>query len=380
LKRGRETGRYIIFADHRLDSFDPAKVEQRKKDAARVTIKEAIDRFISYLKQVKKVSENRIRVYHTILGGNGLKRKARSTNKLTDFCTSHNITFISDITADHLRTWIENRQLTPTGTERGDLTQHRDFGNVLKFFRYCIANEWTEMKETKLEAVVERGQVSDGNRTMPFEPEQYNRIVDEVHKLIGQDEENTRLLAITELMRHGGMAIIDATAFRRSSVDSSGMLEYHRIKNRTRKSHKPATVTLPDHVIELLNKLEPNETFSNPEQPFRNQNVELRSTNTGYWRTKLQDVFTKAGITEIQTLVKDQHGEYIMKAPGPHMLRDTFAVEYIKMGALIDQLAVYLGDTEAVVSKHYSHWIEAVKKIRMAENRAMLQKAGLVKK
>jgi len=366
-------------ADEWLDSFDPAKIEQRKKDAARVTIKQAIDYFISSLKK-QNVSDNRIRVYHTILGGNGLKRKARSTDKLTDFCTKHNIIFISDITANNLRDWTESRELTPTGTERGDMTQHRDFGNVLKFFRYCVANEWTELKLAQLEMTIKPGRVADGNRTMPFTSEQYNRIVDETHKLIGQDQENIRLLAILELMRHGGMAIIDATAFRRSSVDSNGILKYNRRKNRTRKAHKPAVVTLPDHVVEMLNKLEPNNTFPNPEQPFRNPSIELGTTNTGYWRVKLQDVFAKAGITEVQTLVTNKQGEYIMKAPGPHMLRDTCAVEYLLLGATKEDVANYLGDTVQMIEKHYAPWVPDLEKMSTDKNRLLLQKAGLIKK
>jgi len=116
-----------------------------------------------------------------------------------------------------------------------------------------------------------------------------------------------------------------------------------------------------DLANELLKKL--------PEgQPFRRPDLKLESAK-GAWRIQLQDLFERAGITEVKT-------DLGMRPAHPHQLRDTCAVWYIRKGALIQDVAKMLGDTVAMVERHYLPYIEELKDAHVATNKRILEAAG----
>jgi integrase len=151
------------------------------------------------------------------------------------------------------------------------------------------------------------------------------------------------------------MALVDATLFDTKSV-VNGTLDYKR-----RKTGKRAIVVLPARVVALLNKL--------PEgQPFRRPDFKLES-DKAFWRIQLQDLFERAKITEVKT-------DLGMRPAHPHQLRDTCAVWYIRKGALIQDVAKMLGDTVAMVERHYLPYIEELKDAHVATNKRILEAAG----
>ena len=158
-----------------------------------------------------------------------------------------------------------------------------------------------------------------------------------------------------ELLRWSGMALVDATLFDTKSV-VNGTLDYNR-----QKTGKRAIVVLPARVVALLNKL--------PEgQPFRRPDFKLES-DKAFWRIQLQDLFERAKITEVKT-------DLGMRPAHPHQLRDTCAVWYIRKGALIQDVAKMLGDTVAMVERHYLPYIEELKDAHVATNKRILEAAG----
>ena len=71
------------------------------------------------------------------------------------------------------------------------------------------------------------------------------------------------------------------------------------------------------------------------------------SSVTDLWRThRIKPIFDEAEI-------KNAH---------PHRFRHTFAVELLKQGVPAGTVAILLGNTEQIVVKHYSAWIEARQK------------------
>jgi site-specific recombinase XerD len=367
-------------AEKELDKFDPYKKQLAAATALRVTVVDAIKQFLEQL-ETKGISESRIRRYRVTLGGvNGHQKQRIDSNlKLADFCARHEIHFINDITSDHLEAWRRTWTL-------GDQTELVTCGNMMKFFKYCAFKKWCSPDLGHKNGPLERNRMKSGNRTVPFEPEQYEAIVREAGKL-----KDKRMLAMIELMRWGGMAIIDAVLFSCQSIDAQGVLEYHRAKNASRRGHKPATVTLPKRVVKQVKSLPVTEVFPDKDHPFRRAGI-IIDTNKDSWRVEMEDVFQAAlrklpetsdlrkneGEVEVRLHVKDSHENYIWRAPHPHMLRDTCAVEYLKMGATFDQVADYLGDTAAMVEKHYSAWVRGLKSKRMEQNRELLEKAGLL--
>ena len=103
-------------------------------------------------------------------------------------------------------------------------------------------------------------------------------------------------------------------------------------------------------------------------QPFRRPDFKLES-DKAFWRIQLQDLFERAKITEVKT-------DLGMRPAHPHQLRDTCAVWYIRKGALIQDVAKMLGDTVAMVERHYLPYIEELKDAHVATNKRILEAAG----
>ena len=159
---------------------------------------------------------------------------------------------------------------------------------------------------------------------------------------------------VMELMRHSGMALVDATVFRSDSLEGDE-LTYRRVK-----TGREAVVVLPVHVVELVKTL--------PEgQPFLNRRVSLNYAKD-LWRRKLQALFKSAGVETVVTDVGP-------KRPGPHCLRDTAAIGWFTAGAPLSRVAKALGDSERTTERHYSPFLAKLRKYHTSEMRAVVQKS-----
>ena len=107
----------------------------------------------------------------------------------------------------------------------------------------------------------------------------------------------------------------------------------------TQKTGVPVNVKLPAFVAEALNSMpRVSDRF------FFWTGAGTADTVAGNWRRSLRRLFTLAG-------VKNGH---------PHRFRDTFAVELLMSGVLVERVSVLLGHSSLkVTEKHYSPWIRA---------------------
>jgi len=146
------------------------------------------------------------------------------------------------------------------------------------------------------------------------------------------------------------MSLVDAVEYDAKSLDGDGTLRYTRIK-----SGILATVQLPEHVVALLRSAE----------PFRHPGITLESS-IQEWRSDLQDLFAKAGITQVKTDVG-------MRPAHPHMLRDTCAVWYLRHGMSIYGVSKVLGHSNpTITAKHYLPFVAELEKAHIHENKLIL--------
>lgn len=137
-------------------------------------------------------------------------------------------------------------------------------------------------------------------------------------------------------MRYSGLRISDVCTLRSDSLQGSHLVL------RTEKTGTPVKVLLPGFVANALRTLRK----SNPTYFFWNGRSKLASA-TDLWRTnRLNKVFENAE-------VENAH---------PHRFRHTFAVELLERGVPAGSVAILLGNTEQIVVKHYSAWIESRQK------------------
>ncbi len=106
--------------------------------------------------------------------------------------------------------------------------------------------------------------------------------------------------------------------------------------------------------------------------PFRSLSVKEQS-DCQCWRNRFQQVFTLAGITEVETELTPVTREKI--PPHPHMFRDTFAVWYLEHGKDIPDVAKMLGHARtATTEASYAQWVQSRQQAMIARVREVQEK------
>ena len=190
-------------------------------------------------------------------------------------------------------------------------------------FRFAMSRKWiTENPSLELGKIkVERTQ------QIPYTAKEMKDLLAEARK---SDPDAYVFLLV---LRFSGLRISDVCKLQPSSLQGKHLVL------RTEKTGSPVKVLLPDVVVSAL------KSFSkrSPEYFFWNGKTSLSSV-TDYWRThRIKRICKTAGV----------------KNPHPHRFRHTFAVELLKQGTPAGIVADLLGNTEQIVVKHYSAWIEA---------------------
>jgi integrase/recombinase XerD len=339
----------------RMAAESKLKELQTAKELKTVTIEQAVARFIAS-KRAERVSEKRIERYLPLLGNVDPQtfrfRRNRRNNegRLAEWLKTliPRPVYISDLTPDLIEAFRN------TWDFESDLTDFGAFGDLKRFFKYCLAKRWIENPPM---ASMKPPKVKRGNRTTAFSEGQYdsilvavkNRYPAEIKTLEDQKryDDTHRILAFIELMRWGGLALGDAVRFKLDSMKDNGQITYYRTKTKRR-----AQPRLVPHVVTLLKTTVPIDGDLN--QPFYDKTVD-GDTNAGYWSAELKSVFADAGIESVKTDIRERE-------PHSHMLRDTFAINQLRTqyeeGHVNHQtIADALGDTVAIFLKHYAPWI-----------------------
>ena len=203
------------------------------------------------------------------------------------------------------------------------LSKSKKQERLRSIFRFAVDQKWIEENPA-----LRLGKVKvDRTQQIPFNEEEMEKIR-EAARQVGP-EVYTFILT----MRFSGLRISDVCTLR---VDS---LQGEHLVLRTAKTGASVKVLLPKVVANALRAVRKE----NPEYFFWNGRSKLASV-TDLWRTRrIKPVFDKARV----------------KNARPHRFRHTFAVELLKNGTPAGTVAILLGNSEQIVAKHYSAWIEA---------------------
>jgi len=165
--------------------------------------------------------------------------------------------------------------------------------------------------------------------------------MNEMTALLAAAEQRPREHAILLLLRYSGLAIMDAATLRRAAVKATGELVLRRAK-----SGELVTVALPDPVAAELDAV----AAPSRDHFFWTGRSEP-ATAAKYWRAQLSGVAAAAGIERFHT----------------HRLRDTFAVELLLAGVLIQDVSTLLGHSSvATTERYYAPW-NLARRERLAE-------------
>ena len=272
----------------------------------RITIEKWRDQFVKNAR-TENISSETIRKYEALF------------RQLTAYAQNKGIRFPSELDLESLQefrnTWKDK-----------SLSKSKKQERLRGIFKFAVARKWiAESPASHLGKIkVERTQ------QLPF-------TADEMKEILKKAKEAGPVVhAFILTMRYSGLRISDVCVLRVDSLQGSHLVL------RTEKTGTPVKVLLPPLVASHLRGLRK----ANPTYFFWSGRSKLSSV-TDLWRThRIKPIFDAAEI-------KNAH---------PHRFRHTFAVELLKQGVPAGTVAILLGNTEQIVVKHYSAWIEARQK------------------
>ena len=233
--------------------------------------------------------------------------------QLQAFAEAENIESLEEFDRDALRRWRDQWTWAHS-------TQGRVLGQLKAFFRFAQAEGWIAASPAR----GIRRPTSDARPTMPLSKE-------EMRALLVATMRKPREQAMLLLLRYSGLAIRDAAALSRDALHPNGDLVLRRAK-----SGELVTVALPWEVAASL------EAVAIPARPhFFWTGRSEPETATKYWRKRLKEVAATASIEGFH----------------PHRLRDTFAVELLLAGVLMQDVSMLLGHgSVATTERYYAPW------------------------
>ena len=142
------------------------------------------------------------------------------------------------------------------------------------------------------------------------------------------------------LLRHTALRISDVCTLRKDAVSWDPEKNTWRVLLYTQKSGEPVFLPIPETLKLVLDALPlPRNAAQDCPYYFWNGQTSRRAV-VGIAERTLAAVFKKSG-------VKDAHA---------HRYRHTLATRLLEQGATFEQVADILGNSPAVVRKHYGKW------------------------
>ena len=138
------------------------------------------------------------------LSPNTIYKHKHTLKRLQEFCDKAGVFFVKDITLAHLTTWRASWPFKSPLVKRS--WQER----VKAFFKFCTAAGITLLNPTLQLAPIHVKADEMNPAIRPFEPEEYDTIINTVDKAGMLPEVAARIKACMQLQRWSGLSLIDA--------------------------------------------------------------------------------------------------------------------------------------------------------------------------
>jgi integrase/recombinase XerD len=291
---------------------------EKAKTPSTITVETAINLYlIKRSKKLKDAAKAPYKDRYMLLTG------SKEQQSLLAWAKEQDYTKLRSITAAALDAWRD------TWVFRADSYSMKIHNAVIKaFFTWATKFDYLDKNPfDKLDAI----KVIEVP-TLPLTPEELTRLLASVTVL--QKHHHVFMTTLILLMRWSGLAIRDAGCLRRDALGTDNRLRTYR-----KKTGEYVYVKLPGFVADMLRA-----QSVHPDYFFWGKGRCLPTSHVVWIEHRLSRIYDAAGISP----------------RGAHRLRDTFAVEFLNSGGLIDDLAMLLGhSTTATTWKHYAPWVRS---------------------
>jgi len=294
------------------------------------TLAEAVDRFLE--------SHGEIDSEGKYLGNSNQStwRKYKSTlMRLVLFFQDRNIRLI-DFQLELLEDFRRTRKI-------GLSTWQTERQILITFFNYCVHHGWISTNPARR---LKAPRNLKPNDVVPYTLQEETQIFAACNSIGGGkyhqsgDYEQRRAYGMIMIHRHTALRISDVATFPKDAVSWDPDNKTWRIRVRTQKSGEPVYLPIPERLKLLLDALPlPRNAEKGCPYYFWSGHSSRRSVASIAGQT-LRTVFKKSG-------VKNAHS---------HRFRHTLATRFLEEGATFEQVADILGNSPAIVRKHYGKW------------------------
>jgi|HubBroStandDraft_6_1064221.scaffolds.fasta_scaffold341999_2 site-specific recombinase XerD len=273
---------------------------QAKEQPKAVTVKSAL---ASYVKESERRNLNAttLRKYKFLQSALDSHAEKARTPELRSWTTAT------------VRSYLETRKIGPTAAGK-------EIERIRTFFNFCISNGWITINPAKPIRAPKKNIVP----RIPFDEKQIQNILSKVR--------DDRELAFILVLRHTGLRIGDASMLRTTQFSDN------RIFLRTTKAGVPVSVVIPPQLVSLLKAIETHGGYFF----LWGESTNVHSVSN-LWRKRIKAICKELKITP-------DH---------PHRFRHSLAADLLTKGASVEDVAAILGNSPAIVIKHYSQWIQS---------------------
>jgi integrase/recombinase XerC len=253
-----------------------------------------------------------------------LRKYNRVLCSLQAYSDESNFKYVSSLTLETLDAYVQKYR-------RARVAWHKHVEILRTFFRFCVSRKWCDGNPA---TEIELPKLEESEEIVPYTREEVARMIMASTQVGKRDYERRRALAYVLLLRFTGMRISDIVTLGRNHIHGD-----HIVK-RAIKNKRWLRIQMPPVVRQALEALPHPTAADYDSQAFFAGQGSLRSLVKGAERL-LRSVFEKANVA----------GAY------PHRFRHTFASELLARGESIEIVADLLGDSPAIVRKHYRKWM-----------------------
>jgi site-specific recombinase XerD len=265
-----------------------------------------------------------------------LVKLQKSVDRVQAFAEGAGLLFLDDINLTHVSTWPWTNYFKTTHALRNNQSR------VKSFFRYFETAGVLSASPAKAWKSV-KGKVE---QVSGFTAEEYTRILKAVPKCGWSEETQSKMRELVQVMRHAGLAMIDACCLERSQIHQDKGQFRIKLKSRQKTSKKahlqPIDNAIPVEVgkdlVAVLNG-NPRYVFWNFHGEGVASDEQKRAVSEKFFQRYMRTLLDAAGLPDATS----------------HRFRHTLAIEMIRHGASFEDVAATLGNTVAVVAKYYSH-------------------------
>jgi integrase/recombinase XerC len=316
--------------DARFDRASGGEFGPPSPGAGRRTVSEGVERFLASYGSIDPTKGFCGEIEY------GTFRKYRNTLRLlTSFSERRGITVLSDLTLESLEDFRRTRKIRL-------VTWNVELQTLRTFFSYCVKHKWIVFNLAK---DLKAPRNLTPNEVVPYTLQEEARILAAAEQIgggkynhSGVAYEQLRARAMVMLLRHTALRISDVCTLRKDAISRDG--DTWRIWLRTLKSDEPVYLPIPESLKLVLDALPlPRNAPQDCPYFFWNSQSSRRAV-VGIAERTLAAVFKKSG-------VKNAHA---------HRFRHTLATRLLEQGATFEQIADVLGNSPAIVRKHYGKW------------------------